>query len=116
MNTEEQLFEKGEDADGIKIADYAPYAPFTIEMKKAKGQPYNRVTLRDEGDFHSSVFVRVHKDRFEIWASNWKVDWLTRYYGEKILGLNQENQRELARFYIFPDLIQIAKKLLLTRK
>lgn len=56
MNAEEQLYEQGINRLGVDIMDYAPYSPVTIEIKKALGQPTNRVTLRDEGDFESSFF------------------------------------------------------------
>ena len=54
MNAEDQLFQKGITRKGVEIASFAPYAPLTIEIKKLKGQPTSRVTLRDEGDFHRS--------------------------------------------------------------
>ena len=46
MNSEDQLYEQGINRLGVNIMDYAPYSPLTIEIKKEKGQPYNRVTLR----------------------------------------------------------------------
>ena len=57
MNADEQLYEQGINRLGVDIMDYAPYSPVTIEIKKALGQPTNRVTLRDEGDFESSFFL-----------------------------------------------------------
>ena len=50
MNAEEQLFEQGINRLGVDIMDYAPYSPLTIAIKEEKGQPTNRVTLRDTGD------------------------------------------------------------------
>lgn len=50
-NAEEQLFERGENRLGVSIADYQPYSPVTVEEKRLRGQPYNRVTLRDTGRF-----------------------------------------------------------------
>lgn len=72
MNAEEQLFEKGENRLGVSIADYCPYSPVTIEEKRMRGQPYNRVTLRDTGDFESSFYIRYLGDSFEITASDGK--------------------------------------------
>jgi hypothetical protein len=48
-NAEEQLFEQGINRLGVDIMDYRPYTPLTIAIKEEKGQPTNRVTLRDEG-------------------------------------------------------------------
>ena len=49
MNAEIQLYEQGRDGAGVEIMSYAPYEPVTIEIKRSKGQPTNRVTLRDTG-------------------------------------------------------------------
>ena len=104
MNAEEQLFEKGENRLGVSISDYQPYSPITIEEKRIRGQPYNRVTLRDTGDFESSFFIRYTPDGFEIAASDWKTDDLVRKYGREIFGLNRENLEELIHSYILPFL------------
>jgi hypothetical protein len=92
--------------------DYAPYQPKTIEIKQIKGQPYNRVTLRDEGDFHSSFYVDFSNQGFEIKASDEKTEHLVNKYGRQILGLTDENAFELASEYIQPDLITRIKELL----
>jgi hypothetical protein len=104
MNTAEQLYEKGETRDGIEIASYAPYAPFTVQIKQAKGQPVNRVTLSDEGDFHKSVYIDFRDDCFEILASDWKTEDLLRLYGKEILGLSDENLDELTWQYLYDEL------------
>ncbi|MBQ2019256.1 MAG: hypothetical protein IIW53_04805 [Rikenellaceae bacterium] len=104
MNVEDQLYEQGVNALGVSIDDYAPYSPATIEIKMQKGQPYNRVTLRDEGDFHSSFFLEVWTTQFEIKAADFKTEDLVRKYGRQILGLTDENVEELIREYILPDI------------
>ena len=74
LNAEEQLFEQGINRLGVEISDYAPYSPVTIAIKEAKGQPTNRVTLRDEGDFESSFYLEVGDKQFEIKASDFKAE------------------------------------------
>lgn len=74
LNAEEQLFEQGINRLGLEISDYAPYSPVTIAIKEAKGQPTNRVTLRDEGDFESSFYLEVGDKQFEIKASDFKTE------------------------------------------
>lgn len=49
LNVEKQLYE-GLNAKGEMIRP--KYRPSTIKRKKKKGHPYNRVTLKDEGDFY----------------------------------------------------------------
>lgn len=110
MNAEEQLFEQGINRLGVSIMDYAPYSPITISIKQQKGQPTNRVTLRDEGDFHSSFFLEVGDKQFEIKAADWKTEDLIKKYGRQILGLTDENISKLIWQYIYPDLMSEAKK------
>lgn len=109
MNAEVQLYEQGINNLGVDIADYAPYSPLTIEIKQSKGQPTNRVTLRDEGDFESSFFLEVGNTQFEIKASDWKTEELIHRYGRQILGLTDENISVLIWQYIYPDLSKAVK-------
>lgn len=110
MNAQEQLFESGENSLGVSIASYAPYSPITIEIKKLKGQPTNRVTLRDEGDFESSFYLVISDKQFEIKASDWKTEELVEKYGSSILGLTKENIASLTWDYIYPELMDTLKK------
>lgn len=110
MNAEVQLFEHGENALGVDISSYRPYSPVTIQIKKMKGQPTNRVTLRDEGDFESSFFLQVNNEQFEIKAADFKTEELIQKYGKAILGLTDANLQELIWQYIFPDLMKEAKE------
>ena len=110
MNAQEQLFESGENSLGVPIASYAPYKPITIEIKKLKGQPTNRVTLRDEGDFESSLYLVITDKQLEIKASDWKTEELVEKYGSSILGLTKENIASLTWDYIYPELMDTLKK------
>lgn len=112
MNAEEQLYEQGVNNLGVSIMDYQPYSEITIEVKKAKGQPTNRVTLRDEGNFESSFFLEVGKESFEIKASDFKTEHLIKMYGRQILGLTDENLSTLIWQYIYPDLLEKTKEIL----
>ena len=112
MNAEEQLFEQGINRLGVDIMDYAPYSPYTIEIKEMKGQPTNRVTLRDEGDFESSFYLQVSDKQFEIKASDFKTEELIKKYGRQILGLTDENIASLIWDYIYPDLLATAKNII----
>lgn len=111
-NAEEQLFEQGINRLGVDIMDYMPYTPLTISIKEEKGQPTNRVTLRDEGDFESSFYLEVGDKQFEIKASDFKTEDLIKKYGRQILGLTDENITKLIWQYIYPDLMNKAKTVL----
>lgn len=109
MNAEQQLYEQGVNTYGVKIMDYKPYQPLTIRIKREKGQPVDRVTLRDTGDFQSSFYLEVGNEQFEIKANDWKTDDLIKKYGREILGLTDENLSELIWDFIYPDILGKAK-------
>lgn len=111
MVSEDQLYERGIDGDGIAIDSYAPYSPITIEIKQLKGQPTSRVTLRDTGDFHYSFYIKYTSDGFEITASDWKTQDLIKGYGEAIMKLTDDNFRDIAINYVQPELVKLAREL-----
>ena len=95
MNTEQM--HRGELSTGKEIRP--SYAPATIQYKKRKGQPFDRVTLRDTGNFHFSQLkvIARYKD-FVIDTSlsgSRPYGFLMSKYGEDILGLNDKNKKEL---------------------
>lgn len=94
LNTHEQLFLKGVDSQGQTIVPQ--YSRTTVQYKRAKRQPFNRVTLQDTGDFHLSFQVRFGKKDFAIYATDPKTNKLERKYGKDITGLTDKSSRELA--------------------
>jgi len=108
LNTDEQLF-RGLDGEGNKIRP--PYKPFTVRVKLRKGQPVNRVTLLDTGDFYGGTDVLYGQDEFRIINLDEKADKLRAKYGDAILGLNEQS-RDLLAQKIKPGLInQFQKRL-----
>jgi hypothetical protein len=107
MNTQDQLFEKGIDNKGTKLDSYHPYRQSTIKIKQMKGQPTNRVTLRDTGEFQSSFYLDIKDDSFEIKASDRKTSELMRNYSPDIFGLTDQNMNEISEHYIKPKMIEI---------
>jgi hypothetical protein len=105
LNTEglptSQLYQLGEDSTGRTLESIGGgYSPFTIEEKKRKGQPTDRVTLKDTGDFYLSFSVIPFKGGFEITANPIKDDTnLFEEWGKEILGLNQVNLQIIINFY-----------------
>jgi hypothetical protein len=88
LNREEQLYE-GKDAQGREIRP--KYTPFTVSIKRIKGQPTDRVTLKDTGDFYQSFDIKYGPDYFEIIATDGKTKKLQRKYGPEVLGLNPDS-------------------------
>jgi hypothetical protein len=110
LNTRAQLFDKGEDRDGVKIqgnsANYlegGAYSQNTIsgvpglyEGKIAKGLPTDRITLYDTGKFYESFKISLQGLSYIIEANDLKDGKsLTNLIsnGVKILGLNENNTR-----------------------
>jgi hypothetical protein len=113
LNTEgeasSQLYELGEDSTGKSLGKYTP---FTISEKRKKGQPTDRVTLKDTGDFYSSFQVLPFKGGFIIDADPIKEDTnLFDRYGEDILGLNDENLQLIIKFYLDAFQFELQKRL-----
>lgn len=105
----DQLYRRGVNGDDKKIMDYMPYTARTIKIKKKKGQPTTRVTLRDTGDFHKSMFVVFESDGFYITASDKKTPWLTKKYGDKIFKLTNKNLTRIIRSHIRKELVKRLK-------
>lgn len=115
LNTEgkptSQLYNLGEDSDGAKLTP--PYSFNTIRIKVENGQRSDHVTLKDTGGFYESFEVNGFNFGFEITA-NTITDGgndLEDKYGEKIIGLNDENIEILGEF-IAPYFIEEATKIL----
>lgn len=112
LNTEDQLFNKGINSSGVnleRIGGY--YSGKTVRIKKEKGQPVDRVTLKDTGAFYRSFEVFLDgQNNIGITAASVKdgTDILERW-GENVLGLTSENKAkvsEVAR----PMLIELLRK------
>ena len=110
MVARDQLYEQGVEGRGISIMDYQPY---TIKIKQKKGQPYDRVTLRDTGEFHSSLHVEFDDEGFYVTSTDDKAKYLLARYGKTIFRLTNENFSELLRDYIRPSLKEKLKERIL---
>lgn len=92
---QDQLYDLGEDSKGNKLWSFSPsmpYSPYTIKIKQAKGQPTDRLTLRDTGAFYKSFTVEVEGNSIVLDADGQKQGTnLFSQYGIDILGLNDQN-------------------------
>lgn len=98
---EKQMYEKGIDGRGESIGGGIGYAPKTIDYKIAKGQPTDRITLRDTGDFHAGMFV--DEGKMEVSSTDEKTEKLTNDWGKEILELTKENRAEITDEYLTPS-------------
>lgn len=102
LNQEDQLFEQGVDNKGRSLGEYAQT---TIDYKKAKGQPYDHVTLYDEGDFYRGFHLENVNNKLYVDSSDSKTNDLGEKYGEDIFGLTDKNIAEFVNSYLKPAVI-----------
>lgn len=107
---DDQLYRRGINGKGEKIMSYMPYKPRTIQIKRRKGQPTTRVTLRDTGSFHESMFVVFDADGFYITSDDIKTDALVEKYGEEIFRLTNKNFTRIIRSHVRKELVRRIKK------
>ena len=107
---DDQLYRRGINGKGKKIMDYMPYTASTIKNKKRKGQPTTRVTLRDTGAFHESMYVVFDSEGFYITASDEKTQGLVENYGEEIFRLTDKNFTRIIRSHIRKELVKRLKQ------
>jgi hypothetical protein len=90
----EQLF-TGKRSDGSEILP--SYSDRTIAIKEQKGQPTDRVTLRDTGSFYQGIRVEVEGARIVINSTDEKNESLNKKYSTakgNIFGLSIPFKRE----------------------
>ncbi|RYC70872.1 hypothetical protein [Spirosoma sordidisoli] len=75
------------------------YTDVTVTLKDAKGQPSDRVTLKDKGDFYGSIYTQVFADSFLIDATDPKTAELMAKYSDRIVGLTTESTARLVAFF-----------------
>lgn len=107
---DDQLYRRGINGQGKKIMDYMPYTARTIQNKKRKGQPTTRVTLRDTGAFHESMYVVFDSEGFYVTASDEKTENLVKKYGEVIFRLTDKNLTRILRSHIRKELVKRLKR------
>lgn len=102
IQTNDQI-NKGEDSNGKQFIP--KYAISTKLIKKRKGQPTNRVTLKDTGDFYKSIEIDTSTTQAIITANVEYFKYLVAHYdGNIILGIQNDLMREFLKEYFRPNL------------
>lgn len=84
---------KGLSHEGYEI--WPSYAYSTIKYKQRRGAPFDRVTLRDYGDFYRTLAVVFTAKEFHVTSGDPdfdKVEWLQMHYGNQIYGFTEEDR------------------------
>lgn len=105
-----QLYQRGIDGMGRKIMDYQPYTYVTKAIKKRKGQPTTRVTLKDTGAFYSDMHIVYTGDGFYVTSADSKTEELRAKYGDAIFRLTNENFTRIVRVHLRRQLQREARK------
>lgn len=100
LNTE-QMYE-GQLSTGEAITP--SYSANTVKIKKKKGQPYDRVTLKDTGDFYRGYHLQVISGELVEDSNVQYAPVLEKKYSPAIWGLNDANHEEYVNEFLAPDL------------
>lgn len=97
LNTIDQLYNKGQDKLGRSLDSLGGgYSPYTIQIKQQKGQPIDRVTLKDTGDFYNSWIVVNNDTYIEIIANPMKKGKdINLEWGGYVIGLQPQNMQKI---------------------
>lgn len=87
LNTE-QLF-AGKLSDGTDITP--EYAESTKHRKKKKGQPYDRITTKDTGEYHDRFTIQPDNEVLQIGSDVDYEKYLDKKYSKRLYGLTAEN-------------------------
>jgi hypothetical protein len=98
-----QLYELGQDGDGVFIGEYAEstiQGTSNFEGKISKGQRYDHVTLSDSFDYYETFVMLPNKKGFEITDNPMKdgKDITERYGNINVTKLQKENKDLLIGF------------------
>jgi len=102
LQTQDQMFDKGQKSTGLSITP--SYAQSTISIKQKKGQPTDRVTLKDTGDYYESIIVDAQATQLIIRSNITYAVFLANRYGSDVLGLTVENLTNIVNQLIVPQL------------
>jgi hypothetical protein len=109
IQTQKQLYDKGQNSAGQRLKP--SYAARTIKIKTEKGQPTDRVTLNDSGDYYESITFFGTDTELIITATVDYASYLSLRYGtlsntsgSDILGIQEMEFLEFYNQYIEPEL------------
>jgi len=102
---------KGRDA--FNVSFIPSYAESTIKKKKAKGDPFNRVTLEDTGELYRSIQIETTTTQAIISTNIEYFKYLLDHYDTNIiLGIQSEFMNEFLNKYFKPELEKAWRQIL----
>ncbi len=102
QQTEGQM-NKGKDANNISFVP--KYAKSTRDYKKSKGQPTDRVTLKDTGKLYDSIQIQANTTQAVISTNvNYFKYLVAHYINNTILGINEQGTKDFIVKYTIPEI------------
>jgi hypothetical protein len=108
---QQQQMYAGRRSDGDTI--YPSYTLLTEEIKTGKGQPTDRVTLKDTGAFYRGITVTASANSVKITSTDSKTGMLEEKYGEEIFGLNADSAAKYSENELEPIALKKIKEQIL---
>jgi transcription initiation factor TFIIIB Brf1 subunit/transcription initiation factor TFIIB len=113
LNRIDQLFERGINSEGQSLGEYAQstiIGTAKFKGKIEKGQPTDRVTLKDTGEYYESFDLLFNNDTIEFTSQD-NYDLIGRY--KEHLGLTTDNLQEAIQYIRAFILQQIREQILI---
>lgn len=105
--------DKGKDSFSITIVP--SYASSTKKIKLGKGQPIDRVTLKDTGGFYRSFDIQANTTQATISTTSPHYKFLVAHYStNKILGIQRGNMKDFVISHTLPEIRKQFKTILKT--
>lgn len=85
---QQEQMDTGIDSQSKSLGEYAES---TIGIKKRKGQPYDRVTLKDTGSLYDAITTQLESGEVAFDSIVDHTKWVTKRYSEEVFGLNEKS-------------------------
>jgi len=95
-----QLFREGIDGNNKKLPGYKRT---TIRLKISKGDPADRTTLKDSGDFYANIEIKAFSGHFEVSSGVEYDKFILKRYGKDVLRITDENFQLFVKNYFIPN-------------
>ena len=96
-------FDKGQDSQGIQFVPQ--YAFSTKVAKRRKGQPTDRVTLKDTGKLYNNIEIQAQTTQAIISANVEYFKYLVTHYDKNtILGIQTEAMKDFLKEFTLPEI------------
>lgn len=99
----------GIDGDGTQIKP--PYSASTVVIKKKKAQIFDRVTLKDKGDWRGEIQATSNGSEFVFTSLDSKNAALEKKYGDQISSPNPDSVEKIS-IQILPSITEQTRKFL----